>query len=255
MENLEVLRKVMKVARQRAVNLLRSYLPHPSSPETPLSDLRALPIIDQFHALWYSSKAWGEVTWQGHQILKNPLDLWLYQEIIFSHRPDVLIETGTHVGGSALYFSSIAQLFGVPMDVITIDIVAKITFDAEGHRIFPFVGVSTTSSTVTKVTARLRETAHKLERDPRIMVVLDSDHSKDNVLEELRLYAPLVTAGQYLVVEDTNINGHPVYPDHGPGPFEAVTEFLKDHPEFSPDKNCERYLMTFSPRGWLKRRN
>ena len=85
------------------------------------------------------------------------------------------------------------------------------------------------------------------------MVVLDSDHSKDNVLEELRLYSPLVTIGDYLVVEDTNINGHPVFISHGAGPFEAVQHFLSSTSSFESDRTCERFLMTFNPGGWLKR--
>ena len=86
------------------------------------------------------------------------------------------------------------------------------------------------------------------------MVVLDSDHSRDHVLQELELYAPLVTPGCYLVVEDTNVNGHPVSPGFGPGPMEAVTEFLGTTDDFEVDRGREKLMLTFNPSGYLRRR-
>jgi cephalosporin hydroxylase len=85
------------------------------------------------------------------------------------------------------------------------------------------------------------------------LVVLDSDHSESHVRHELELLSPWVTVGSYLIVEDTNINGHPTFPAFGPGPFEAVTKFLENHPEFVVDHSREKFLMTFNPRGFLKR--
>ena len=86
-----------------------------------------------------------------------------------------------------------------------------------------------------------------------VLVVLDSDHSRDHVLAEPRAYAPLVTPGSYLVVEDTNINGHPVYEAFGPGPMEAVQDFLKERDDFEADRSREKFLLTFNPRGWLRK--
>jgi cephalosporin hydroxylase len=87
----------------------------------------------------------------------------------------------------------------------------------------------------------------------RVLVVLDSDHSRDHVLAELRAYAPLVTPGSYLVVEDTNVNGHPVYEAFGPGPMEAVQDFLKERDDFEVDRSREKFLLTFNPGGWLRK--
>ena len=85
------------------------------------------------------------------------------------------------------------------------------------------------------------------------MVILDSDHSRDHVLAELYAYADLVTPGCYLVVEDTVVNGHPFWPDFGPGPMEAVDAFLSGRPDYEIDTTRERFLLTLNPRGYLRR--
>ncbi len=87
----------------------------------------------------------------------------------------------------------------------------------------------------------------------RVIVILDSEHARSHVLEEMRLYAPFVTIGSYLIVEDTNVNGHPVYPEFGAGPSEAVTAFLETRDDFEVDPSREKFLLTFNPRGYLKR--
>jgi cephalosporin hydroxylase len=87
------------------------------------------------------------------------------------------------------------------------------------------------------------------------MVILDSDHTEPHVRRELELYSPLVTPGSYLVVEDTNVNGHPVFPDFGPGPMEAVVDFLASTDDFEVDPDMERHLMSFNPNGWLRLRS
>ena len=85
------------------------------------------------------------------------------------------------------------------------------------------------------------------------MVILDSDHRKPHVLEELRIYGRLVPKGSYVVVEDSNINGHPVFPGYGPGPMEALEEFLAENKDFAIDETMEKHLMTFNPKGYLRK--
>ena len=86
-----------------------------------------------------------------------------------------------------------------------------------------------------------------------IMVILDSDHTKEHVLNELRMYHQFIPIGGYLVVEDTNINGHPVQANFGPGPMEALKEFLLENDLFEIDKTKERFLLTMNPCGYLRR--
>jgi cephalosporin hydroxylase len=210
-------------------------------------------IVEDFHALWYASAGASQVLWQGHPVLKNPFDLWIYQEIIFERQPDILIETGTHHGGSALFFAATAKLMDHSLRILTIDFNPKIGYDPQLWGIEPVVGISTTTGTHKLITSRIEQITRLLGRQPRVMIVLDSDHEKKNVLEELRLYTPFVTVGDYAVVEDTNVNGHPVFPTHGPGPFEAVEEFLRNSEHFERDHSREKFLLTFNPRGWLRR--
>jgi cephalosporin hydroxylase len=87
----------------------------------------------------------------------------------------------------------------------------------------------------------------------KVMVILDSDHHKEHVLNELVIYSKFVTKGSYLIVEDTNINGHPVFVEFGPGPMEAIEEFLGQNEEFVVDEKREKLYLTFNPKGYLRK--
>jgi cephalosporin hydroxylase len=202
--------------------------------------------VDDFHRLYYDGEVWRDDTaWLGVPTQKCPLDLWVYQQLLFDLRPDLIIETGTYNGGSALYLASICDLVGKGR-VVSIDIAPQQPLPEH-----PRVEFITSSSTDPLVVDRLR---HEAGRAGSVFVILDSDHSYAHVRDELSAYHPLVTPGSYLVVEDTNVNGHPVLPEFGPGPMEALDEFLAEHAEFEIDRRCERYLLTFNPRGYLRRR-
>lgn len=192
---------------------------------------------------YYKEIGYTHLTFLGVCVAKCPSDLWVYQELIYKTRPDLIIETGTSHGGSALYLASMCQLIGNGR-VITIDI--KEPPYKFKHERLEFI---TGSSVDPEIVDRIEDVAP----GKKIMVVLDSDHHKDHVLKELSLYAPLVSYGSYLIVEDTNINGHPVYPEHGPGPMEALDEWLPKHGEFAIEKGCERFGITFNPNGYLRR--
>lgn len=183
------------------------------------------------------------LSWFGHLLLKCPLDLWIYQELLVRTRPDVVIETGTWQGGSALYLATVFDLIGRGR-VITVDVTTK-----PGRPEHPRISYVTGSSTDPSIVALVREA---VGRD-RAMVILDSDHHAAHVYDEIVAYGPLVHVGDYLVVEDGIVNGHPVWEDFGAGPWEAVDRLLSESDEFVVDERCERFLMTFNPRGYLRR--
>lgn len=221
-------------------------------PEPPLSPTRAQgeerrSVVDAFHELYYDEAAatWARTFWRGHPVLKCPLDLWIYQEILVETTPDLIVETGTFGGGSAYFLASVCDLLDRGA-IVTIDIDPQ-----RGLPVHPRITYMTGSSVADDVLAAVTERAERVER---VMVILDSDHSRDHVRRELELYGPLVTHGCYLVVEDTNVNGHPVLTDHGPGPMEALRDFLATTNAFEVDRAREKLLLTFNPSGYLRRR-
>jgi cephalosporin hydroxylase len=205
-------------------------------------------VVDEFHRLYYETGfeggTWTDTTWFGVPALKCPSDLWIYQELIHELAPDLIVETGTADGGSGLFLATLCEAKGNG-EVVSVDI--EVRPERPSHRRLTYV---TGSSTDPAIIERLAERASGART---VLVLLDSDHSHDHVLAELRAYARLVTPGSYLVVEDTNINGHPVYEHFGPGPMEAVEDFLKDNDAFAVDRSREKFLLTFNPGGWLRR--
>lgn len=203
-------------------------------------------ITNSFHKLYYYSRktTWNSTSWLGLPISKCPLDLWTYQEIIFEVQPDVIIETGTGSGGSTLFFASLCELTNKGK-VISIELGDM--SDKPQHKRITYLLGSSTSKEI------LQQVQQLISDDKKVLVNLDSEHTKKHVLEELKLYSKLVTVGSYIIVEDTNIGGHPVKPDYYPGPMEAVKEFLKTNSDFIIDKNREKFYLTFNPNGYLKR--
>jgi cephalosporin hydroxylase len=208
-------------------------------------------VIGRFHQIAYYRKVFEENRWLGIPALQNPNDLWITQELIHEVKPDFVVEAGTGHGGSAVAWASFLAHVTPTGRVITIDIKDRIT-DARKlpiwrQRVDFLLGSSTAPEIVAEVTRRVR--------GKRVLVILDSDHRKDHVLAELRAYAPLVPVGGYVIVQDTNVNGNPVLPSHGPGPMEAVQEFVRSDTRFEIDRTRERLLFTLHPMGYLKRVN
>lgn len=207
--------------------------------------LRKVVIARWFHRLFYDAghynkATWFDTYWFGSRTFKSPLDMWVYQEILYEKRPDLVVETGTSHGGSALYMAHIMDQLDHGA-VITIDI--NPTETPPHPRITYVRGSSTDPAIVERIRA--------MASGKQTMVVLDSDHSAGHVLAELNAYADLVSVSQYLIVEDTNLNGHPVYKGYGSGPWEALQRFKRSDRRFKSDRSREKYLFTFNPGGFL----
>ena len=211
-------------------------------------------IIDAFHQHYYeqglrAGGTWDSTFWMGIPIFKCPTDLIIYQEIIYELKPDVIIETGTANGGSALFMAHLCDLIGTGR-IITVDLATEssnVRVKRPEHERIKYL---TGSSIAPEI---LQQIETSLSSSDRVLVILDSDHHYGHVLQELKLYSRFVTPNSYLIVEDTNINGHPVYPEFGPGPMEAIQEFLKEDKRFIVDREREKLLLTFNPGGFLKR--
>ncbi|MHA1539869.1 MAG: CmcI family methyltransferase, partial [Alphaproteobacteria bacterium] len=149
-------------------------------------------IVNDFHNLYYTKwendEETVDVSWLGYHALKCPLDLWIYQEIITQTRPHIIIETGTHKGGSALYLASICQLVGEGC-VLSIDIAER--DDRPKHKLVHYInGSSIKKETIEKVEKIIKRIVPN--ETPRILVILDSDHTEEHVLEEMNIYNCLV---------------------------------------------------------------
>lgn len=205
-------------------------------------------VVAAFHKMYYDfgflGKTWCDSRWLGYPTLKCPLDLWIFQELLFKLKPDVVIECGTFRGGSALFLASVCEMMHRGR-VISIDIQSR-----DGLPTHPRVTYVCGSSVSEEV---LRQVRMGIAPGDKVLVILDSDHRKQHVLNELRAYSPLVSVGSYLIVEDTNVNGHPVESGHGPGPFEAAQEFLSEHSDFVIDRDIEAHLLSFNPQGYLRK--
>ena len=201
-----------------------------------------------FRSFFYSKHAtWMNTHWMGAPVVKSPLDMWVYQEILFAVKPDIIIECGTNRGGSAYYLGAVCDLIGKGK-ILTIDIEDLIAQGSHPRheRATYVIGSSTSDETVQKV----RNFAAGAET---VLVVLDSDHTRDHVLNEMRIYGEMVTRGSYMIVEDSCLNGNPINPASGPGPAEAIELYLRETDAFVTDSSREKYFMTFNPGGFLER--
>jgi cephalosporin hydroxylase len=198
-------------------------------------------------------------TWMGRPIIQYPQDIVALQELIWQVQPDCIIETGIAHGGSLIFSASMLELLGNNGTVIGVDIDIRKhnRIEIEKHPMFRRITMVEGSSVDAGIVQQVRTLASKYHR---IMVCLDSMHTHDHVLAELRAYAPMVSVGSYCVVFDGIIEDVPpeFYPDRnwGPGnnPKTATMAFLRETPDFEIDQQTEnKLLLTAAPSGFLRR--
>jgi cephalosporin hydroxylase len=204
-----------------------------------------------YHLWYYNANVWQQTTWMGVQTYKSPMDMWNYQEILVSLQPSVVIEFGTWHGGSALFFSSVMRQIGRPYVVVSVDITASRI--SEKTKSDPNIRLLTMSSGSPEVRGSIKTLRQNFPGPA--FAILDSDHSRQHVLAEMVNLRDILVAGDYLVVEDSNINGHPVQKSFGPGPYEAIQEYFRMFPrDYEHDFERERkFGFSFAPNGFLRR--
>jgi cephalosporin hydroxylase len=212
--------------------------------------------------------------WLGRPAIQLPNDAWAMQELIWELKPDLVIESGIAHGGSLICYASMLALLDIADAVnsnclfdplktkrkvlgLDIDIRPHNRKAIEEHPMRPWIQMIEGSSISTEVVSQVHYIAKNYNR---ILVSLDSNHTHDHVLEELRAYAPLVTKGSYCVVFDTILEDMPAEQcvnrpwKPGNSPKTAIWEYLKSHPEFEIDKRIQhKLLITVAPDGYLKR--
>lgn len=184
--------------------------------------------------------------WMGVRALKNPLDAWIYQEIIYEVKPDVIVEIGSAEGGSTLFFANLLDILNKGM-VISIDI-DRSSYNIRHKRIIALTGDSSSEGIISKV--------FELCKGKKVIVFHDGCHDKEKVLKDLNAYSKLVSFNSYLVVEDGIMDLF--RPGNGIGSFKeaplaAIEEFLKNNHGFVVDSSRERYILTYNPKGFLRK--
>ena len=199
---------------------------------------------------FYDRGVWKDMHYRGRRILKLPSDLWNYQEILYEHDIQWVVETGTRHGGSALFFADLLVHNDAEGRVVSVDVDASANQVGQHPRI-DFVIADTASAETAAAIGRMLP-----ENRGTLLLILDSDHAAAHVLRELEVLTPLLRSGDYLVVEDTCVNGHPVRPEFGPGPYEAVEKFMQAHRgDFEHDVAREaKFGHSAAPRGYYLRR-
>lgn len=197
---------------------------------------------------WYhETNVWKGVSYRGVRTLKLPSDMWNYQEIIATREIGWVIETGSRHGGSAIFFADLLRNLRAEGRVFSIDYQPELDPRVlDDDRIQFITGDSADPRVVDHVMAQL-PAARK-----GAFLILDSDHAAAHVKRELDIWIPRLRSGDYVVVEDTVVNGHPVRPDHGPGPMEAIRAYRTQNPGvlIADSAREAKFGATFAPEGY-----
>ncbi len=206
---------------------------------------------ENYHLWYYNTEVWQRTTFLGVPCLKSVSDMWNYQEILSALKPRLVVEFGTFFGGSALFFAEILSYLSPGARVLTVDVDhTNVPQRLHADKRIEFLQADSSSAAVAE---RIRELRGQFAGN--VFFILDSNHAKDHVLRELIQLRSLTIAGDYVVVEDGNINGHPVLSGWGEGPYEALEEYFSNYPhDYNRDIDREtKFGFTFAPRGFLIR--
>lgn len=218
----------------------------------------------KFHQEIVKAKYAYNFFWLGLPVIQAPQDLYAMQELIWEVKPDLIIETGVAWGGSILFSASMLSILESCGKIkngsvigIEINIFPHNKKAISSHPLAKKITLLEGSSVDKKIVDQVKKIARGKKK---VLVLLDSNHTHDHVLSELRLYSPFVSKGSYLIVEDTGVEDLPKGTikgrSYGKGnnPKTAVWEFLKENKKFRIDKNIEsKLILTSSPDGFLKR--
>lgn len=198
--------------------------------------------------------------WMGRPIIQFPQDILLLQEVIWSVKPDLIIETGIAHGGSLIFSASMLELLGGDGEVVGVDIDIRQhnREQIENHSMYKRINLIEGSSIDQKIVSQVKTFC---KGKKKIMVILDSMHSHNHVYQELIEYGPLVSIDSYMVVLDTFIEDLPEGYFHdrpwdvGDNPKTAVYKYLKENSAFEIDESFQnKSMVTVAPDGFLKRK-
>lgn len=222
-------------------------------------------VSQQWSKIGWNQKYTYTFTWMGRPVIQLPEDMLRMQEAIYQIKPDVIVETGVAHGGSLIYYASLFKSMSKGR-VIGIDIEIRPHNRAaiEEHELFPFIELVEGSSTASNIVKQVKS---MVSPDETVMVILDSDHSRQHVLDELNAYHDLVTPGSYIVATDGVMQevydvprGNSAWQKDNPA--EAAKEFLGEHPEFKLEEPAWSFnessldkSITHWPDAWLYRKN
>jgi len=232
-------------------------------------DLYGKPAFELLSELWLKT-SWNQkysytFTWMGRPIIQHPEDLVRLQEVIYSIKPDVIIETGVAHGGSLVLSASLMKAMGKGRVVVGVDIEIRPHNRAaiEAHELSPMIRLVEGNSVAPEIVG---EAAAEIRPGDTVLVILDSNHSHAHVAAELEAYHRLVTSGSYIVATDGIMRdvcdvprGTPSWNEDNPA--RAAEEFVAAHPEFVIDEPRWRFnesdldkSITAWPSAWLRRR-
>lgn len=222
-------------------------------------------ISDQWLKVGWNQKYPYTFTWMGRPIIQIPEDIIRIQEIVYSTKPDVIIETGIAHGGSLVLYASICKVIGKGKVIgVDMEIRPHNRKAIESHELYHYITLVEGNSTAEET---VRQVKNFVKPDETVMVILDSNHTKQHVLDELEAYHDLVSIGSYIIVSDGIMRNLNDVPRGKPewiwdNPADAAVEFAEKHSEFVleqpkwPFNESElRLNITHWPSGWLRRKS